>query len=126
MNKALSFESCASVSPANASPPVARQRRSRFSLALDGARNTVGHWGKALAEGIAEARRMSQLYDELVGMTDRELAELGIGRADISAVIAGRYAKGQHVADPNLNGRQKLSPPPGVSDQPSSEQGAFS
>lgn len=60
---------------------------------LDGARNTIGRWVKALDEGIAEARRMSRLYDELVGMTDQELAELGIGRADISAVIAGRYAK---------------------------------
>jgi uncharacterized protein YjiS (DUF1127 family) len=48
----------------------------------------------ALAEGIAETRRMSRLYDELAAMRNSELHDIGIDRVDTQAVITG------HIADP--------------------------
>lgn len=41
--------------------------------------------------GIAEGLRMSRLYDELSGMSDRELAQIGISRSEIPAVVAGTH-----------------------------------
>ncbi len=48
---------------------------------------------KGLAEGVAEIRRVSRLYDELTAMSDPELHDIGINRADIPAVISGTYRR---------------------------------
>jgi uncharacterized protein YjiS (DUF1127 family) len=48
---------------------------------------------KVLAEGVAELRRVARLYDELAAMTDPELHDIGINRADIPAVISGAYRR---------------------------------
>jgi uncharacterized protein YjiS (DUF1127 family) len=46
---------------------------------------------KALAKGVAEARRMVRAHNELAAMSDPELRDIGINRSDISAVVSGRY-----------------------------------
>ena len=96
-----------------------RQRGFRVGSTIERAMDAVGQSVKAFAEGVAEGRRMSRLYDELTAKSGGDLAKLGISRADILAVVAGRKA----VANPNLNGLRTRSPSPGRSDQPS-DQGA--
>ncbi|ESR22778.1 RSP_7527 family protein [Lutibaculum baratangense] len=46
-----------------------------------------------IAQTFADARRMDATYRELSLMTDRELRDMGITRADIPAVVAGTYTR---------------------------------
>lgn len=46
---------------------------------------------KALAEGVAGARRMARAYDEFAAMSELELHDIGINRSDIPAVVSGTY-----------------------------------
>lgn len=70
---------------------------------------------KALAEGVAEARRVARLYDELSAMSDPELQDMGISRGDILAVISGRYHRPRLAIPVRISsGRRErsLSPEP--------------
>jgi uncharacterized protein YjiS (DUF1127 family) len=46
-----------------------------------------------LIRPIANAWARAQVHDELMSMDDRLLADIGISRADIPAVAAGRFAQ---------------------------------
>jgi uncharacterized protein YjiS (DUF1127 family) len=70
---------------------VRQQRRSRIARAVTRATEAVGRGLQGLSEGIAEGFRMSRLYEQLADMSDRELAEIGISRAGIPAVVAGTH-----------------------------------
>ena len=46
-----------------------------------------------VAQAFAEAKRQQTLYGELSRMTDRELRDIGVNRADIPAVVAGTLTR---------------------------------
>jgi uncharacterized protein YjiS (DUF1127 family) len=46
-------------------------------------------------KALAEARRMARAYDELAAMSDPELHDIGISRADIPVVVSGTYHRSQ-------------------------------
>lgn len=46
---------------------------------------------RAVGERVAEARHARQIFDELNAMSDHELEDIGIVRADIPAFVAGTY-----------------------------------
>ena len=48
---------------------------------------------KKLSHKLAECRRNRRGYQELAAMSDIELEDLGIGRADIDAIVAGTYER---------------------------------
>ena len=77
---------------------VTRQGRSEIRSLMNRARHAICRSVKALAEGIAESRRMARRYRELAALSERELAEVGMSRSDIPAVVSGTYRRGQHVA----------------------------
>jgi len=54
--------------------------------------SAIKRTGKAFGERVAEARRMARAYDELAAMSDPELHDIGISRADIPAVVSGTYS----------------------------------
>ena len=70
--------------------PIATFRQ-RYPTILRRGWSVIDRTLNAFAEGLAEARRISRLYDELAAMSDPELHDIGINRADIPAVIAGTY-----------------------------------
>ena len=78
MNNALTFGNQHERAVGRPVPFVRQQRWSPIGPAVDRGQNAVGRSVKALAEGIDEGRRMSQLADELAAVSDRELADLGI------------------------------------------------
>jgi uncharacterized protein YjiS (DUF1127 family) len=49
-------------------------------------RGRFGRW-------LAERRRRGQLSRELAELSERDLSDLGIGRADFSAIIRGTYRR---------------------------------
>jgi uncharacterized protein YjiS (DUF1127 family) len=49
-------------------------------------RGRIGRW-------LAERRRRNQLAGELAQLSERDLSDLGIGRADFSAIIRGTYRR---------------------------------
>jgi len=54
--------------------------------------SAIGRMGKAFGKRVAEARRMARAYDELAAMSDLELHDIGISRADIPAAVSGAYS----------------------------------
>lgn len=48
----------------------------------------------------------TRVYDELMSMDDRLLADIGISRADIPSVAAGRYAQTNALSSPRLVAEQ--------------------
>lgn len=96
----------------------------RYLAIFSHARSTIRRTLKAYAEGIAEARRLARLYDELAAMTDTELHDIGISRADIPALISSTY-RGRPLAVPAsaVTGRRQRSPSSDRRDQPC-DQGA--
>lgn len=48
----------------------------------------------------------TQVYDELMSMDDRLLADIGISRADIPSVAAGRYTQVNALSSPRLVAEQ--------------------
>jgi uncharacterized protein YjiS (DUF1127 family) len=73
---------------------------SRIRGTFDRARRAIGRTLKASVEIFAAAGRMSRHYGELAAMNDLELADIGINRADIPAVVAGVY-RGRWPVAPN-------------------------
>jgi uncharacterized protein YjiS (DUF1127 family) len=65
--------------------PVARA--DGLSIARPGSLRT------RFAAWLAERRRRNRLARELFELTDRDLTDLGIGRADIPAIIRGTYRR---------------------------------
>ncbi len=64
-----------------------------------------------LNESLAEALRMARAYDELTAMSDPELRDMGIGRADIPAVVSGTYhTDARIIPHPASSGRRERSP----------------
>jgi uncharacterized protein (DUF2249 family)/uncharacterized protein YjiS (DUF1127 family) len=51
------------------------------------------HAVTTVAEGVEEARRMHRAYDELARMNDCELADIGLVRGDIPAVVVGMFRR---------------------------------
>jgi uncharacterized protein YjiS (DUF1127 family) len=45
------------------------------------------------ARWLAERRRRNQLARELALLSERDLSDLGIGRADFSSIIRGTYRR---------------------------------
>ena len=64
----------------------------RYPAIFDRAWSAISRTGKAFGERVAEARRMARAYDELAAMSDPELHDIGISRADIPAVVSGTYS----------------------------------
>jgi len=75
---------------------------------------------QAFTAGVAEARRMSRLYDELTTMSDPELHDIGINRADIPAVISGTCRRLPPPTPVRIisSNRRERSPSPNQCDQP--------
>ncbi len=71
--------------PRRATPTAGHRIRGIF----DRARGAFGRTLKASVDIFAEAGRKSRQFDELATMSDLELADIGINRADIPAVVAG-------------------------------------
>ena len=72
--------------------PMPTLRRRRFPAIFDHTWSAIRRTGKAFGEGVAEARRTARAYDELAAMSDPELHDIGISRADIPAVVSGTYS----------------------------------
>ena len=64
----------------------------RYPAIFDRTWSAIRRTGKAFGEGVAEARRTARAYDELAAMSDPELHDIGISRADIPAVVSGTYS----------------------------------
>lgn len=58
----------------------------------------IGRGIVALAEAFAEARQRQRLYEDLSRMSDRELADIGLRRGDIAAVVAGVHRPERRIA----------------------------
>jgi len=72
---------------------------------------------RTFTESFAEARRVARAYDELGAMSDPELHDIGINRADIPAVVSGRYRGiANAIAGSASNGRRARSPSSGRPD----------
>lgn len=73
-----------------------RVRRERAAVFAAGIRKAVGAvvgFLRAIATAFAEARRQRAVYEELSRLSDRELRDIGLNRADIPAVVAGTYRR---------------------------------
>lgn len=101
-----------------------KQRQTNIGQAVIRTRGAIGRWLSTFAEGIAEGRCLSRLYDELSGMSNGQLSDFGLNRTDIPAVVTGTYRKSQHSdSDSTLSSRRERSPSPGAASQ-SCDQGA--
>ncbi len=79
---------------------------------------------RTLIETVAEARRVARACEELAAMSDPELGDMGIARADIPAVASGTYHGGARVIPhPAARGRRGRSPSSDRRDQ-ARDQGA--
>ena len=74
---------------------------------------------KSTGDGMAEARRRHQAYEELAALSNLELEDFGISRGDIPAVIAGTLSREQTsaVSDVLPITRRERPRPPGVATQ---------
>jgi uncharacterized protein YjiS (DUF1127 family) len=59
-----------------------------------------------LVRPLAALWARTRVYDELMSMDDRLLADIGISRADIPSVAAGRYAQTNALTSPRLVAEQ--------------------
>ncbi|HET6629793.1 MAG TPA: DUF1127 domain-containing protein [Woeseiaceae bacterium] len=91
MNKTLSSRDHRALAIGRSASFGRQQHRSRIARAVARATKAVGGSIKSFSGGIVEGFRMSRLYEQLVDMSDRELAQIGISRADIPAVVAGTH-----------------------------------
>jgi uncharacterized protein YjiS (DUF1127 family) len=68
---------------------------SMFPVAQAGALSTgrPGSLRTRFAAWRAERRRRDRLARELALLTDRDLTDLGVGRADIPAIVNGTYRR---------------------------------
>lgn len=69
------------------------------STLVDGVRKGPQRLLKAVESGFAALTRKSpeaQLSDELYGMSDRDLADIGVCRGDIPAIIDGTFEVPYH------------------------------
>ena len=55
----------------------------------------------AAREGLAEWRRKQHAYGELMSLDDRSLADIGVRRSEIPAIV-----EGYHEASPNKRDKQ--------------------
>jgi uncharacterized protein YjiS (DUF1127 family) len=74
--------------------------------------DSIAAFARLAGRGLAVAARplsgwwaRTQVRDELMGLDDRMLSDIGISRADIPAVAAGRY-QGHTVRPPRLVAEQ--------------------
>lgn len=89
MHETFSFDDRDALAIGRSAPLVRQQRRSRIGRATDHAGKALVRSIQGFCEGIAEGFRMSRRYEQLARMSDHELADLGISRGDIPAVVAG-------------------------------------
>jgi uncharacterized protein YjiS (DUF1127 family) len=73
----------------------------------------AGVWAWSVVEGLfaamAEAREARRLYEGLSQMSDHQLADIGITRADIPAVVVGTFRRPEEEPD---NGREEADDAP--------------
>jgi hypothetical protein len=77
----------------------------------------------AFAERVAEARRIARACEELATMSEPELNDIGINRADIPALVFGTYRTPHPLLIPPQAAGKKRSPSLDRNDQPG-DQGA--
>ena len=53
----------------------------------------------AARHAVAEWRRRQQAYGELMSLDDRSLADIGIRRAEIPAIVEGRHKASQKTRE---------------------------
>ncbi len=81
--------------------------RHRFPAIFDRTWSAISRAKKAFDEGVAKTRRMARAYEELAAMSDPELHDIGISRADIPAVVSGTYRRTRHpIYDPASSGQR--------------------
>jgi uncharacterized protein (DUF2249 family)/uncharacterized protein YjiS (DUF1127 family) len=88
--------------------------------ALNRALNWLTRTLKSASDGMVEARRRHQTYEELAALSNLELEDIGISRMDIPAVVAGALRREQTspVSDVLPITRREGPHPPGVATQP--------
>lgn len=59
-----------------------------------------------LVRPLASMWARTKVYDELMSMDDRLLADIGISRSDIASVAAGRYEVANVLSSPRLVAEQ--------------------
>jgi uncharacterized protein YjiS (DUF1127 family) len=59
-----------------------------------------------LVRPFADLWSRTRVYDELMNMDDRLLTDIGISRADIASVAAGRFAQANQLSAPRLVAEQ--------------------
>ncbi len=79
----------------------------RYPAIVDRAWSAVRQAGKAFYKGVADTRRTARAYRELSTMSDLELHDIGISRADIPVVVSGTYRRTRRpVSNPTSSGQQ--------------------
>src|SRR5579872_819053 len=73
---------------------------------------------KKLSHKLAGCRRKRRGYQELAAMSDIELEDLGIGRADIDAIVAGTYERANQNPSNVIVLDQRAESPPSGSAKP--------
>ncbi len=77
----------------------------RYPAIFDHVWSAIRRTGKAFSDRIAQARRRARAYDQLAAMSDPELHDIGISRADIPAVVWGTYRSTRDpIYDPTSSG----------------------
>ncbi len=78
--------------------------RHRYLAIVDRDWSTISRMGRAFRGRVAEARQRARVYDELAAMSDPELQDIGISRADIPTVVFGTYHRPLYpVSNPTSN-----------------------
>lgn len=82
------------------------RRRQAMAMAdsLGNAYVAVAKFAKALVESVARAIKQARQLEELSRLSDRQLADIGINRCDIPAIVAGQPIAEHDVATPSLRG----------------------
>lgn len=59
---------------------------------------SIGRALTALGSRVSEARRVQRTFEDLNAMSDRDLEDIGITRADIPAIVTGVYRDARPAA----------------------------
>ena len=81
-----------------------RKQAMAIADSFGGAYVAVANFAKALVQSVAHAIVQARQLSELSRLSDRQLADIGITRSDIPAVVAGRPVVEYDAAVPVLKG----------------------
>jgi uncharacterized protein YjiS (DUF1127 family) len=79
-----------------------RQQAMAVADSFGGAYVAVMNFAKTLAQSVARALVQARQLSELSRLSDRQLADIGINRSDIPAIVAGRPVVEYDAAVPGL------------------------